>query len=454
MCTAPAQAQMNGPISPIGPIPQRTTGNSPRQLPVPAARMPDSQPDYSDVHGDTHTLSSIEALGVGTFGEVQSIIDPSFNFSQLGDSAIIPGRKSSESTLGMSLAFDHQWRHSHLTGAYKGAQALYYPDSAFNTVYHNLGVANEFQFSRWLFRLRDDLMVAPDAPFGGLDAGGMAAAANYGLAGLQIADNDLDAILTQRAKRIRNLASAEANYSLSRRSVVTVAGLYNTINFSQPGYVESHGITGRIGYDYLLSAKDTLGVMYVYDRTDFTMPAVERMRTDSVQLAYGRKIAGRLAFQIAGGPQTQRSTTQGKLLTWTMTSAVNYQTRRNQYNVSYARVFSSGSGVFLGANRHNVVGTLQRALTPSWASVVSVGYARSLNLKPDPGKPDLFTNWYGTLALGRNLGRHMRADFTYGVQRQIAGNGVCLVQVACGITQTRQVGGVTLEYHPWAILPR
>jgi hypothetical protein len=445
---SPAQAQSNGPITPVGPI----TGSSSRQLPVPAARGLDVQSASTEVHPDTHTLSSFETLGIGTLGAVQSIIDPAFTFSQMGDSAILPGRNASVSTLGMNLAFNRQWGRSQLTGAYNGAQALYYPDSAFNTAYHNLGVVQEFQFSRWLFRFRDDLLVAPDAPFGGLDIGGIGVVGNPALQDLQLADVDLDAILTQRAQRIRNLASGEVNYYLSRRSILTVAGVYNTMNFSQPGYIESSGVTARIGYDYLLSPRDTLGVMYSYDRTSFTMP-VELMRTDSVQLAYGRRVAGRLAFQIAAGPQVQRSTTQGNNVTWTMTTSMGYQTRRNQYNFSYGRVFSRGSGVFLGADRHTVLATMQRALSPAWNAVVSGGYTRSQNLTPVAGAADQFTNLFATAGLARAFGRHIRANFTYGIQRQIAGDGVCPV-LACGATQTRHVGGVTLEYHPWAIIPR
>jgi hypothetical protein len=410
------------------------------------------QPASSEVRADTHTLSSFETLGVGTLGALESIVDPAFTFSQMGDSAILPGRSAGVSTLGMNLAFNRQWSRSQLTGVYSGAQALYYPDSAFNTAYHNLGVVEEIQFARWLFRFRDDLFVAPDAPFGGLDVGGIGLLGNQALQGLQLGEGDLDAILTQRAQRIRNLASGEVNYYLSRRSILTVTGVYNTMDFSQPGYVESRGVTARVGYDYLLSPRDTFGVMYSYDRTSFTMP-VELLRTDSVQLAYGRRVAGRLAFQIAAGPQVQRSTTQGNNVTWTMTTSAAYQTRRNQYNFSYGRVFSRGSGVFLGADRHTAIATVQRALSPAWNAVASGGYTRSQNLTPAAGVADQFTNFYATTGLARTFGRHFRVNFTYGVQRQIAGEGVCPV-LACGATQTRQVGGITLEYHPWAIIPR
>ena len=445
----PAAAQRvpnSGPISPVGPV-----GNS-RSVPVAAGRNVDAGPDASQVQPDTHTLSSIESIGSGTLGIVESIFDPSFSFTQSRDTAILPGIKTNVSTLGANLGFNHQWSRAQLTGAYNGAQALYYPDSSFNTANHNLGVVQQFTFSRWLIRLRDDLTVAPDAPFGGLDGGGgaLAAMGQYGLHDLNGAMDDIDAVLTQRAKRIRNMAAAEVNYSLSRRSIVTAAGQFTTTDFSQPGFVESQGINGRVGYDYVLSSRNVIGLMYAYDRTNFTNPT-DRTRTDSVQMAFGRRIAGRLAFQIAGGPQMQRSLTQGRNLTWTLTSSMNYGTRRNQYNLSYGHVFSRGSGVFLGASRHTVVATMQRALSGTWTSFLAGGYARNENLTPAPGVVELFSNYYATAGVGRAAGRHLQFNFNYGIQRQIAGAGACPVQ-ACGATQTRHVFGVTLQWHPWTIV--
>lgn len=453
----PAQGSgTNGPVAPVGPIRQGAGSNAGRQLPLPAARgisLEPSSMDSSEVRADTRTLSSIETLGIGTLGALTSFVDPSFRFNQSGDTGVVPGVRASATSLGMNLAFDRYWSRAHLTGLYSGAQVMYYPDSSFNTAYHDLGVAQEITLSRWVFRLRDDLLIAPDAPFGGLDIGstGISGGA-HSLHGLQPTAAADDAILTQRAKRLANTASGEVNYSLSRRSVVTLAGSYTSLNFTEPGFIESHGINGRVGYDYLVTPRDTIALMYVYDRTDFSEPH-DRLRTDSFQFSYGRKVAGRLAFQIAAGPQLLRSTLQGRNLTWTVTSNMNYQTRRNQYVLSYARIASRGSGVFLGADRHTVVASFQRALTPTWTSLLTTGYAYSHNLAEVDGVINQFNDWYGSAAVGRAFGRHLRLDFKYGFQRQVAGAGLCPV-LACGLTQSRQTLGITLEWHPWSIVAR
>src|SRR3990172_939340 len=103
--------------------PQGAASNIPRQMPAPAARGllldPDANPQSpSQVRPDTHTLSSIETLGIGTLCALRSIFEPSISFSQSGDTGITAGRVSSATSLGMNLSFDRNWSQSRLTGAY------------------------------------------------------------------------------------------------------------------------------------------------------------------------------------------------------------------------------------------------------------------------------------------------------------------------------------------------
>jgi hypothetical protein len=445
------QAQGTGPIAPVGPIRQGTDSSAQRQIPTPAARSLNIEPGATDqVRADTHTLSSIENLGMGSLSVVRSFVDPSFVFTQLGDSGITPGNKSSSTSLGVNLSFDRNTSRSSLTGFYGGAQVLYHPDSSNNTMYHKLAVSQEIRWARWGLRLRDDLLISPEASFGGLDIGGL------GLSGgantLQPSVGVSDTILTQRARRLSNAASGEINYSFSRRSIVTLAGSYASLHFMEPGYIDSRRITGRVGFDYALAPKDSVAVFYDYRRTDFS-PTSDRLQTDSFQLSYGRKVTGRLALQIAAGPQLLHSSLRERTLDWTLSGAMTYQTRRNVYSLSYSRGPSSGSGVFLGANSHTVTASMRNALTQSWTSSLSAGYAFDQNLAPVNGVVSHFDNWYANAGLGREIGRHVRFDLTYRFQRQGAGAGTCPV-LACGSTQLRQTLGVTLYWHPWSITPR
>jgi hypothetical protein len=415
-----------------------------RQMPVPAARGSAVESDSSQPRADTHTLSSIENLGIGSLGVVRSIISPSFTFSQSGDTGIVPGTNTSSTSLGMNLAFDRNWSRSRLLGSYSGAQVFYHPYSALNSRYHDLSVAQEFQLSRWVFRLNDRLTVSPEASFGGLDTGGTDTQST-----LKSSLGVNDTILTQRAKRIANTASAEANYYLSRRSIVTVAGSFASLNFSDPGFIDTQRITGRVGYDYALNPKDSIAVLYDHGHMDFGTTS-GRQQTDTIQLSYGRRITGRLALQIAAGPQLLRSNVQSSSLDWNLSSTLNYQTRRTQYSVSFDRASSTGSGVFQGSATNLAKASVHHALTRFWSVSVGGGYAFDRALAPANGTIEQFHNLYSNASVGRPVGRHVQFDVSYRFQHQGAGAGICPVLV-CGSTQSRQALGVTLEWHPWSI---
>ena len=440
-----AQAQSTGPIAPIGPVQSR-------QLPIPAARGIDVEPGSPQLRSDTHTLASIETLGVGTVGALTNLFDPSFRFAQSGESSSTAA-SNSMSSLGMNLAFDRNSTRSRLTGFYRGAKVLYYPNSAANAAYHNVGVAEELHLNRWVFRLREDLLSSPEANPDGTDIGGLVlvGGANI-LNGLQPAAATGDTILTQPTKRLRSTTSGEINYYLSHRSILTVAGYYASLTFPNGGFVDTHRIAGRAGYDYLLSPRNAIGLIYDHSRTDFTGVS-SRLRTDAVQLAFGRRVTGRLAFQMMGGPQQITFGTGTRQLVWTVSDAISYQTRRTQYSLTYAHTSSGGSGVLAGASNHTITAGLRHALTQWWSASTNVGYSLDNALAPASGTTSHFRSWYGSATLERAIGRHLHFSMNYGFQRQNTGAGACPV-AGCGSTASRQTAGVTLEWHPFSIAAR
>ncbi len=434
---AAARAQQARSTQPASPVT--------RQVPVAAGRTLDSEPSFQR-QADTHTLSGIENIGLGSLGVLTSIVDPSFTFGQSVDTGIVPGTTNGSTSLGLNLAFDHNWKRSRLTGFYSGAQVFYYPYSELNSRYHNLRVSQEFHLDRWTFRLNDDMTLSPEASFSGLDNGGVTQG------NLKPSADVNDTILTQRAQRIGNTASAEINYYFSQRSIVTVAGMYSILRFSDPGFIDSERLTGRIGYDYVLTPKDSIALVYEHGRSDFSTVS-SHQETDSINLSYGRKITGRLAFQIAAGPQALRSPSQSQILDWNAIISANYQTRRTQYFLSYSHTLTPGSGVFLGSTANILTASVSRTMTQAWSASLGAGYAYDKNLVPVSGTIDHFSNWYGNASLGRPISRHFRFDLTYRFQHQGSGAGACPV-AACGSTQSRQTLGASLQWHPFSMNAR
>src|SRR5262249_28750460 len=130
--TISAQQAPGGPIVPIAPI-------QPNQIAVPVMRSTDIAPASNPVQNDTHTLASIESLGVGSLGLLTSYLDPSVRFTQSGANVLTPTWNGMTS-LGANLAFADHGTRSHLTGFYRASRVLAYPDSTYNTTYQNFGI--------------------------------------------------------------------------------------------------------------------------------------------------------------------------------------------------------------------------------------------------------------------------------------------------------------------------
>ena len=123
-----------------------------------------------------------------------------------------------------------------------------------------------------------------------------------------------ETINTGQVMRYRNSILGQAEYSFSRRSAFTFSGSYGLLNFATTGYFNSTMVDGQAGYDYLLDPSDSFAILASYGRINYTGTGISSTGTstigtgNSVQdyvgaLAYGRKITGRLAFQVAAGPQ-------------------------------------------------------------------------------------------------------------------------------------------------------
>ena len=99
-----------------------------------------------------------------------------------------------------------------------------------------------------------------------------------------------------------NAILGQAEYSFSRRSAFTFSGSYGLLHFTVPGYISTSLFNVQAGYDYLLDPFNSVAILGSYGKIDYT--GTGSSTTDYVgALAYGRKITGRLAFQVAAGPQ-------------------------------------------------------------------------------------------------------------------------------------------------------
>jgi hypothetical protein len=434
----------SSPIAPIAPIQSR-------QMPVPGARTGDIEPAAAPVNADTHTLSSFEALGIGSLGVLTNDLDPSIRFTQAGGNTATANWEGI-TALGMNLDFADHGTHSHLTGYYRGSRVLYFPDNGYNSTYNNLGIAEEYRAARWLFRIREDFLSSTQVGLGGVDLAGVPMTIGASLMNALPATAEVDTILTARAKRSRSVTSGEINYLLSRRSTLTLAGTFTSSTYSTAGFIDTQRTSGRIGYDYFLSPKNAVGIFYEESQMRFA-PVPYGLRTDSAQFAFGRRLTGRMAFQVSAGPMRIAFGNTSHQLNWTVSSNVFLQGRRIQYTLGYTHSTAGGSGIFTGVTSHIMMASVRYRLTPWWTLSDTVGYAFNQNLGVTGAVTDHIGNWYDSAALERVFGRHVQFALNYALQAQNGAAAICAT-TACAPNAIRQTVGATLEWHPWKITQR
>lgn len=441
------RAQQVAGSSPIGPIAPLQS----RQMPVPGTRTNGIEPTAATVNADTHTLSSIESLGIGSLGVLTNDLDPSVRFTQSGGNAATANWEGI-TAIGMNLDFADHGTHSHLTGYYRGSRVLYFPDSGYNSTYNNLGVAEEYRAARWLFRIREDFLSSTQVGLGGVDLAGVPMSIGANLMNALPATAEIDTILTARAKRSRSTTSGEVNYLLSHRSTLTLAGTFNSSTYSTAGFIDTQRTSGRIGYDYFLSPKNAVGIFYEESQMRFT-PVPYGLRTDSAQFAFGRRLTGRMAFQVSAGPMRVAFGNTSQQLNWTVSSSMLLQGRRTQYTLTYAHATAGGSGIFTGVTSHTVMASVRYRLTPWWTFSDTAGYSFNQNLGVTGAVADHIGNWYDSAAIERAFGRHLQFALNYAMQAQNGAAAICAV-TACAPNAVRETVGATLEWHPWKIAAR
>ena len=458
-----AQDQKEDPraVNPVAPLPPQnsTQKKGTGGRPLPAARgvsTYDAQPyDPAQVEPDTNTLSGALGFGVGSLQHSHNIFDPSLSASFLGQSAGISGQSGLHATvlIGGGLNLDRIWSRYHFTTAYSGGENFnfgYQPDAQF----HDVVVSQNIEWQRWRLTLRDDFAVSRGSAFGGSGFGGPGMIGQFSstvansLNSIGDRFQPSETIQTGQAMRYRNTVLGEAEYSFSRRSAVTVSGSYGLLHFPDAGYISSHMVTGQAGFDYLLDPKNSIAVLASYGKIDYTGRA-SSTADYLAELAYGRKITGRLAFEVAAGPDQIRSTSGPNgnftLLTWAVNSALTYQLRRTGVSLAFVRGLSGGSGVFFGAKSDTFSGSLHHQFTRFWTASLNGGYGfnRSLALAGQPTSS--FDSWFVGANAGRQVGRHAQVGFNYGLLKQDKPS-FCPVP-DCGVGGFQQTFGITVNWH-------
>jgi hypothetical protein len=385
------------------------------------------------VQPDNRPLSGVQNPSLGTPETRHSYWVPGIQYSNAARSnslnSTVNSGWNSTSFISGDVSLLDAWNHSMLSANFSSGGYVSTDNVQGNGQYQQLAIAYEIDGRRWQVLLIDEFSHLPESSFGfggpsGLSAPGVSGALAVPSLGLQNTYLPNQTVLTAIGPRYSNSSIVQLTYKLSPRGSITLGGIHGMLRFVNSGNVNSDSEMFNVGYNYMASRKDTIGLTYRFGAYHY--PGTPQALGDHVaQLAYGRKITGKLALALAGGPEI--TTLRVPIGRWRQTisgsgsASLNYAFSRSSMALSYTHGVSGGSGVLSGANTDQVGTTWSTQLTRVWAGSLNFGYAKNRQVVAVSGSPT-FDTWLAGAGLGRQLGR--TAHFALGYQVQIQGAAV------------------------------
>ena len=395
---------------------------------------PDTTTDPNALTPDTSPLTGIENPGIGSVEFRHSYWVPGVQVATTVQNGGNGGNWFDTTYLAGNLSLLEAWPHAHLTLNYSGG-GYFSTDNEGNGTYQQLGVSQSLNWNRWQLQFFDEFAYLPTSQFGFGGLSGIGAPGIGGslspvaplLGGVYLPDQT---VLLANGPRYSNSFAVQANFEISRRSSITLVGSYGLLRFTEPGNIDNDDEIGSIGYNYAVTKNDTLGVLYRFTAYHFTGLS-QAIGDHTFNVAYGRKITGRLGLALFAGPEivTFRvpidTTTEETNLSFG--ASLSYGFEWGGATLAYNHGTNGGSGVLAGATGDNVNASATRKLTRLWSARANFGYGREHAFAAVGGSAPAYDNYYIGAGLDRPIGRNSLLSFGY--TAYIVGSN----QAACGI---------------------
>jgi hypothetical protein len=398
---------------------------------VPIPGLPGDQEDQqsgNDLTPDTHPLTGIQTATLGSAELRHSYWVPGFQYGNFVRSSTLNQTTSHDwnttSFVAGNLSLLEEWSRSQLSVNYSGGGSLSTDKAQGNNYYHQLGLVQAFDWQRWQLSFIDQFAYLPQSQFGfgaesGLAIPGIGGPLGPSLPALQPNYQPNQTIFTSIGSRYSNSVATQIAYAVSPRGSVTVSGSYGILRFIEAGNIDTNDTILGTGYNYALSRKDTIGMLYRFTGYRY-VGNPQAINDHTAQLAYGRKVTGRMALQLFAGPEVtifrvpfggashKISGSGGANLTYA------FSRNRSNLSLSYNHGVGGGSGQFTGSRMDQLQGGINRQLSRAWQGNLNFGFARntSLGLSIPTQVSQTYDSWFMGGGLSRPLGR--TANFTLG----------------------------------------
>jgi hypothetical protein len=415
---------------------------------------------------DNRPLTGFQQPTVGTPMERHSYWVPGvsyYNFIQ-SNGNIGGGQDSWSSTsyLSGNVSLVQNWSRSQLMLNYSGGGNFSTDSAIGNGWYQQLGVTQTFNWSRLQLVLLDQFAYLPQAQFGfgagtGLSTPGVGGTLGGGLTGIGSGFTPGQTIFSAVGPRYFNTAGVQATYQLSARSSVTMGGLYSLLRFRDEGNIESDQYVGNVGYNYQITRNNTIGVQYRYSAYHY-LNDPQAIGDHMFQVVFGRKITGRLALTLSGGPEitdfrhAQPPATKTRYVAGSGGATLTYLVPKGSLSASYYHGVTAGSGVFLGATTDQVSGSATRRVSRVWNGEVHGGYARNRNAETEQGVGNTtFDSFFAGVSAARPLGRNAMFNVGYTAYVERTELSGCTGSCSSSFTTNQISVGVSWHARPFVL---
>src|SRR5882724_6794628 len=376
---------------------------------------------------DERPLTGIQQPTVGTPLERHSYWVPGvsyYNFIDSNGSSQGGGSDwNSTSYLSGNVSLLENWSRSQLALNFSGGGYFSSDSRSGNGGLAQLGAVQTFNRERWQLTFLDQFAYLPSSQFGfgagtGLAAPGIGGTLGVGSTGIGGQFDPGQSIFTAVGPRYTNTFGTQMNYVLTPRASLTFGGIVSMLRFTESGNIESNNYIGNVGYNYQINREDTIGLQYHFSSFHY-LGSAQAIGDHSIQAVYGKKITGRLALQLAGGPEITHyripigGGTNTQHLSGSGTATLSYAFARGSVSLGYLHGLTSGSGVFVGATADQLTASGSRRLSRVWSGDAHLGFAHNRQATTAQGlaSPSYNTVYAGGSA-ARPLGRN--ASFSLG----------------------------------------
>jgi len=446
--------------------------------PIPAYRSPlasaagyDQDEEPQELAPDTHALSGAQYLSLGT-PTTRSYWQPRFDVSATADSNALETSNSAGwgAWTSVSGGVDvHRTSGSNdMTLSYTSGGMFSNYTGISNGIVQELSFADKFGFRRSSLSFFDSLNYLPESSFGFAGLGGnvLPGGPPLGLGNTFVPGQSL---LTGYGQNLDNSFATELDTFLTPRTSLTFVGAYSLLHYFDSDLLDYKNFSFRGGYNYQVTRKDTLAMFYTF--SGFRYSNFNQSIDDhTVQVSYGRRVTGRLAFQVAAGPQVviSRIPINGNAgseggglgaamnftqVFWSLNTELQWQPNRNSLSLSYNHGEGGGSGLLAGSLSDIVTGSVRRKVSKAFSSGITTGYSRNegVAITGTTTSNQTYDYWFAGASFAHPMGRALGLTFSYQMQYQTSNSTFC-IGPTCGSDVIRHMISIGVGWHERPLL--